>query len=265
MTVTRLLILGCGYTGRAALRLGAARGWSVVATVRSQARRHELQGEPAQILVIPQLTAAIAEQLDAETHVLVCFPADEATDAVVAPALAGAHSVAYISSTGVYGELRGHIDDRTALPDPPDARSQRLLRAEAHYRAIGATVLRSAAIYGPERGLHLRVQRGEHRMPGDGSHMLSRIHVYDLAQIALSAAAVRGETFVVGDEQPAPHADVVRYICKTYDAPWPNSEPLTDVHASLRADRAIDSSRVRELLGVKLRYPTYREGMAPPK
>lgn len=264
MTVKRVLILGSGYTGTSVLRLAAQRGLSVVASVRSEARRAELQGEPAEVLVIPQLTAAVGERAGADTHVVVCFPAHEPTDAVLAPSLARAHSVAYISSTGVFGERRGRIDDSTPLPASSELseRSQRLLRAEQHYRAIGATILRSAAIYGAERGLHVRMQRGEHRLPGDGSQMLSRIHVYDLAQIALAAAAVRGETFVVGDAEPAPHAEVVRFICDTYGLAWPESDPLTSVHASLRADRAVDARRVREVLGVTLRYPTYREGMA---
>jgi nucleoside-diphosphate-sugar epimerase len=261
--VKKLLILGCGYTGLAALRQGAARGLEVTATVRSEARRSELQGEPARILLLAPLDARIAEHVDASTHVLVCFPADAATDARVAPSLSAACSIAYVSSTGVFGERTGAIDDRTPLPDPPNERSARLLRAEAHYRAQGATVLRSAAIYGPDRGLHMRLLRGEHELPGDGSHTLSRIHVEDLAQLALAAAGVRGETFVVGDAEPAAHRDVVRFVCESYRLPMPASVPLDTVHASLRADRAIDGSRARRALGVTLRFPSYREGMAP--
>lgn len=261
--IQKLLILGCGYTGLAALRQGVARGLPVTATVRSDARRVELRNEPARILLMTPLDARIAQYVDASTHVVVCFPADEVTDAAVAPALADAHSIAYISSTGVFGERSGPIDDATPLPDPPGERAARLLRAEAHYRAHGATVLRSAAIYGPDRGLHMRVLRGEHKLPGDGSHTLSRIHVEDLAQLALAAAAVRGETFVVGDAEPAAHGDVVRFICQTYRVPMPESVPLDSVHASLRADRAIDASRARRVLGVTLRYPSYREGMSP--
>lgn len=257
------MILGCGYTGAAALRQAAASGLEVLASVRSEARLRELQGQPAHLLLSPVLDAGIAQHVDAHTHVLVAFPPDDATDGAVAPALAAAHSVTYISSTGVYGALRGRIDDATRLPDPDTVRSQRILRAEQRYRAVGATVLRSAAIYGPDRGLHVRVLRGEHKLPGDGSQMLSRIHVHDLAAFALASAAVRGETFVIGDDTPAPHAEVVRYICRTYGCPAPEAVPLERVHASLQSDRAIDSARAQRVLGVRLRYPSYREGMAP--
>jgi nucleoside-diphosphate-sugar epimerase len=139
----------------------------------------------------------------------------------------------------------------------------RLRTAERRYLDAGATVLRSPAIYGPDRGLHMRVLRGEHKIPGDGSHMLSRIHAEDLAQYALAPAAVRGETFVVGDREPAPHIEVVRFICSAYHVPLPDSAPLESLHASLRADRAVDPTRALSVLGVTLRYPSYRQGMAP--
>jgi nucleoside-diphosphate-sugar epimerase len=260
---TRLLILGCGYTGERALRLGASAGLEVFATVRSQQRADQLRDAPAQVLLLPQLDAAIEAHVDAHTHVIVCFPPDPETDVAVAPSLARAHSLAYVSSTGVYGERRGPIDDATPLPDPPDARAARILQAEQHYRRAGATVLRASAIYGPQRGLHMRVIRGEHRIPGDGSRMLSRIHVEDLARLALAAARARPDTFVVSDSAPAPHIEVVQFICRTYGVALPPSVPLDSVHASLRADRAVDASRAWRLLGLSARYPSYRDGMSP--
>jgi nucleoside-diphosphate-sugar epimerase len=78
-----------------------------------------------------------------------------------------------------------------------------------------------------------------------------------------AAAAVRGETFVVGDLLPAPHREVVQFICDEYGVPMPPSAPLESLHASLRADRRVDASRALARLGVALRYPSYREGMAP--
>jgi len=43
----------------------------------------------------------------------------------------------------------------------------------------------------------------------------------------------------------------------------PEAVPLERVHSSLQSDRAVDSSRARQRLGVQLRYPSYRLGMAP--
>lgn len=259
--VARVLILGAGYTGAATARLARAAGFAVTATVRSDDRASALRDEEFDVVVGAALDAAVAESIDGTTHVVVAFPPDGATEFRIAPSLARAASSVFISTTGVYGDRRGRVDDRTPLPDAPDARGARYLDAERAFREHGATVLRSPAIYGPDRGLHVRVLGGEHRIPGDGSRTLSRIHVEDLAALLLAARAVTGETFVVGDAEPAPHLDVVRFVCETYGVPLPESVPLGDVHDSLRADRAVDGTRALAVLRVTLRYPSYRDGM----
>jgi nucleoside-diphosphate-sugar epimerase len=234
-----------------------------VATVRSAERRAALEATGAHVLQSAVLGSEIEAHLDSRTRVVVAFPADPETDAHIAPLLARSHSVVYVSSTGVYGALRGRLDDSTPLPAASDARVERLQAAEQRYRDIGATVLRCPAIYGPDRGLHMRVLRGEHRIPGDGTLTLSRVHAEDLAQFALSNHSAHGETFVVGDAEPAPHIEVVRFICEAYRVPMPEFAPLESLHASLRADRAVDPSRALATLAVTLRFPSYRQGMAP--
>lgn len=263
MTFERVLILGCGYTGQRVLAQALGRGLPVTASVRSVDRVAELQAAGGHVLQRPELGAEIQPFIDARTRVVVAFPADPATDQRITPWLAHAHSVFYISSTGVYGALHGRLDSSTPLPAADDARSARLQQAERTYLAIGATVLRSPGIYGPDRGLHMRILRGEHRIPGDGSNFLSRVHAEDLAQYALSSASAPGQSFVVGDLEPARHIEVVRFICEAYRAPLPESAPVEGLHATLRADRQIDASHALQTLGVTLRYPSYRQGMAP--
>ena len=260
-----LMVLGCGFSGSAIARRALADGKRVLATVRSADRAETLRADPAlaelELLTLPALPADIGLNASAATHVVIAFPPDGETDARIAPSLAGAHGVTYISSTGVYGERTGRVDDTTPVASPASARAQRILDAEQCYRAIGGTVLRCPGIYGKQRGLHMRVLRGEHRIPGDGSRTLSRIHVDDLASFALAARATHGETFVVGDLAPVPHIEVVRFLCELHGLPLPPRTPWVQVHETLRADRAVDSSRAREVLGVKLRYLTYLEGM----
>jgi nucleoside-diphosphate-sugar epimerase len=261
MAFSRLLVLGCGYVGTAVARAGRARALDVTVTLRDEAPAPPLRAAGFTVLVATELDARVGDHAYPDTHVVVAFPPDGRTDARVAPALAGAASIAYVSSTGVYGDRRGVIDDTTPIPAPVGERAQRILDAEALYRAAGATILRCPGIYGPERGLHRRILRGEHRIPGDGSRTLSRIHVSDLAELLLAASAMRGETFVVGDLEPAPHIEVVRFVCESYGVPLPPSVPLGDVHDTLRADRHVDASRALDRLGVKLRFPDYRIGM----
>jgi nucleoside-diphosphate-sugar epimerase len=258
-----VLILGCGYTGAAVARQAQARGLEVLGSVRSAERALELEAAGIPTFVAPALDAKLAERVTSSTHVVIAFPPDGVTDALIAPALAHAAAITYVSSTGVYGDLHGAIDDSSPLPDPPSARSARLLAGENAYRPYGATILRSPAIYGKERGLHRRILRGDHTIPGDGAQILSRIHVEDLATLILATRGVRGETFVVGDLAPTPHMDVVRFVCAAYGVPLPPSAPLHELPDSLRANRAVNASRALTTLAVTLRYPTFREGMAP--
>lgn len=259
----RVLILGCGYAGGAVARLARERGLGVLATVRSEAHAHTLEQAGIGVLQTPALDAGIAAHVDERTHVVVAFPPDGATDARIAPLLSKARAITYISSTGVYGEHTGHLDDATPLPVLSSERAARILSAEAVYRDAGATVLRCPGIYGPDRGLHMRIWRGEHRIPGDGTRSMSRIHIDDLAAFVLASAAVHGETFVVGDLAPVPQIEVVRFICETYGLALPESVPLHEVHETLRADRKVDPSRALTRLSVSLRFPSFREGMAP--
>ena len=253
-----VLVIGCGFTGRAVALMAREHGQRVLVTVRSEEHGASLRAEGLDVLVTA-VDPALAAHAGADTHVVVTYPPDGVTDAAVAPAFgAKGASIAYVSTTGVYGD--GPVDDTT--PVAPGPRHAIRLAAEADWHAAGATVLRCPGIYGPDRGLHVRVRRGEHRLPGDGSRFTSRIHVVDLAAHLLAARGVRRETFVVGDLEPASQAEVCRWICERYGVPYPPSVPIEEVHETLRSDRRVDGSRAREELDVTLRYPTWREGMA---
>jgi nucleoside-diphosphate-sugar epimerase len=258
----RFLVLGAGYVGARVAHLARTRGHAVVAAVRSAVSAETLRAKGFQVLVTERLDGDIAAHVDAATHVCIAFPPDGETDQRIAPALAGAASISYVSTTGVYDDRRGDIDDDTPIPSEPSARSQRYLAAEALYRAMKGTVLRSPAIYGPDRGLHVLVKSGRHQIPGDGSRFISRIHADDLAELLFAARLVQGETFVVGDLGPARHIEVVRFICERFALPLPPFAPLESAPTSLRADRRVHPERALARLGVTLRYPTYREGMA---
>lgn len=254
-----VLVLGAGYAGKAVLALARARGLATKAVVRSAARAEALRDHA--VVVAPVFDAALATLAGPSTHVVVTIPPDGASDAGIT---LRAGAITYISTTGVYGDRRGLVDDQTPVTATPSASAALRLEAEDVWRRRGATVLRCPAIYGKDRGLHVRVVSGRHKVPGDGSGYVSRIHVDDLAALILAAPQAPGETFVVGDEKPARHADVVRWICAAYGAPMPPSVPLSEVHETLRGDRQVDGSRALRVLGVTLRYPSYEDGYASP-
>lgn len=163
-----------------------------------------------------------------------------------------------MSTTGVYEDIEGVIDDTTPLPPVPSPKYAAVLAAETAYRAVGGAVLRSPGIYGADRGIHVRLLRGDFKLSGDGSRYGSRIHVEDLAELLLASAATPGETFVVGDLLPCRQREMVEWLCQRLTIPFPASAPLDEVHETLRRNRRIDSSRALQRLDVTLMYPTYR-------
>ena len=232
-----VLVLGLGYAGSAIARLAEKRGLSTFGTRRRDG---------------PLTAELLRPHLSANTHVAVCFPPDGVTDAAIAPVLRD-YPITYLSSTGVYGD--GVIDDTT----PPLENPRR--EAEKIWQAVHATVLRCPAIYGPDRGIHVRIQRGEYKIGGDGDQFTSRIHVDDLARLVLATRNVRGEAFVVGDAAPATQNEICAWVAAEYGVPMPPHVPLEEVHVTLRGNRRVDGSRALRVLGVTLEYPTYREGL----
>jgi nucleoside-diphosphate-sugar epimerase len=255
------VVFGAGFTGGKVCELARARGLTVVGVVRSDDSAAALRSRGVEVTTRDAVEVA-ASMVGPETHAIVTFPPAGATDVALAPLLAGARAVSYLSTTGVYEDLEGVVDDTTALPAQPSPKYRAVLAAEALYRAVGAAVLRSPGIYGAERGIHVRLARGDFKLSGDGNRYGSRVHVEDLAALLLASAATPGETFVVGDLEPCRQRDLVTWLCQELNLPFPASAPLSEVHETLRRNRRVDPSRALSRLGVTLKYPTYRDGLA---
>ena len=259
MTSVDVLVFGAGFTGAAVCRAALARGLTVLGVVRSEASADALRARG--ISATTDDCRRVAEQsVGSATHAVITFPATKPGELEFAPLLARARAVSYLSTTGVYEDLEGVVDDTTPLPEPPSAKYAAVRDAERAFRAVGAAVLRAPGIYGPERGLHRRLARGELRLSGDGSRYASRIHVEDLARLLLASARTPGETLVVGDLEPCRQIEMVSWLCERLGLPLPASAPLAEVHETMRRNRRIDGSRALERLGVALEYPSYREG-----
>lgn len=279
LAAMRLLILGGGFTGSAVALLARARGLPVHATTRDPARGARLSALGVTPVVAPSLLDSLAARdappIDGDTRVLVTIPPDGETDRAVAARLAHAHSVAYVSSSVVYGDACGRVDEATATVatnaraggsalEGASPRARARVEAEAIYRELGATIVRAPAIYGPGRGVHLRLARGTLRLAGDGHNVVSRVHVDDLASalLELLVRGTRDALFVSGDRLPAPHVEVIRFLCETMKLPMPPHVPAEQADETLRHARALDPSRLYATLGREPRYPTYREGFA---
>jgi len=257
-----VVVFGVGFIGAAVCEAASRKGLTALGVVRSEdgvarLRERDIQATTDDVVRVAK------ERVGRATHAIVTFPATASTEVALAPLLTGARAVTYLSTTGVYGDLEGVIDDRTPLPARPSRKYAAILDAEQQFRAIGGCILRSPGIYGRERGVHVRLKRGDFKLSGDGSRYGSRIHVEDLAELLLASAAAPGETFVVGDLEPCPQRELVAWLCQELCLPFPASAPLDEVHETRCRNRRIDPSRALARLGISLRYPTYREGLKP--
>jgi nucleoside-diphosphate-sugar epimerase len=229
----------------------------------------------------PPLAAAIAEA----SHLLVSIPpgatGEEIADPVVAwhaPDVAAAPhltAVVYLSTIGVYGDAGGAWVDETTPASPTSARSKARLAAEQAWTRLAAergcrlAILRLAGIYGPGRSAIDDVRAGTARRIIKPGQVFNRIHVDDVAlacQMALEADHASG-VYNVSDDEPAPPQDVVSYAAKLLGVPPPPEQPYETAALSpmartfYRDNRRVRNERIKRELGVRLAYPTYREGL----
>ena len=123
--------------------------------------------------------------------------------------------------------------------------------------------LRAAGIHGPGRKLVDRLRSGTYRVVGDGTSHVSRVHVVDLVSSIIAAGASSARGFVnVADDDPTPIDELADTIAALLGLPPPERVPASSVSPELAgmmtADRRISNRRLKEELGVSLRYPSWR-------
>ncbi len=164
--------------------------------------------------------------------------------------------VLYISSTGVYGEQKD-IDCLTQVA-PCEEKGYRRVDEEG-WVASGPwshLILRAAAIYGPGRGVHVRLREG--KLPrGGGSEVVSRIHADDLA--ALLDAGLSSDVqaaLPAADEYPCSSTEIVAWCSECMGLATVGGDKTFPV-----AGRRVDARQTFQLLGVTPVYPTFQTGI----
>ena len=280
----RLFCFGYGFCAQALGALLGPAGWSLVGTCRTQDGCRALADAGVDALPFAREAplADAGRALAGATHILLSIPPDAAGDPALdchgadIAAARGVEWIGYLSTTGVYGDTGGAWVDESAAPAPTAERGRRRLETERGWLAFGAAqgvpvqVFRLAGIYGPGRNALATVRRGEAKRIGKPGQVFSRIHVADIARVlAASIARPRaGAIYNVCDDEPAPAADVVAHACALLGLAPPPLVPfdeaaLSPMARSFYADnRRVSNARIKDELGVKLRYPDYRAGLA---
>jgi len=275
-----LLSIGHGYSARALGRRLLRDGWRVIGTTRDPRRAEALASEGVEVRLWPgsDLTPA----LDAATHVLSSVAPDADGDPVLRElgrAIAARASrlrwVGYLSTVGVYGDRAGGWVDEDSALRPATGRGRARVAAErawqelAERSGLALHIFRLAGIYGPGRGPFEKLRRGTARRIVKRGQVFSRIHVDDIATV-LAASMARpnpGAIYNVCDDEPAPPQDVIAEAARLLGLPVPPEEPFETAELGPMArsfyaeSKRVRNRRIKDELGVRLAFPTYREGL----
>jgi hypothetical protein len=258
-------ILGLGFTGKRLAGRLAMGGSDVFAAVRGVERFPEMASLG---IHLSEWNLERPETMRLPKHARIAIlipPLAEPDKAALRKTILALEPVriVYVSSTGVYGD-RIDVDENTrvaAMLDPGlDERGRSRLEDESWIAAgpWSALVLRAAAIYGPGRGVHAAVKEG--RIPrGTGAGVVSRIHVDDLA--ALIEAGIESNlegAWPVADQMPCSTDEIVQWCAEFLGINHDGVEP-----PGTRAigGRSVNGESIRELLGIELKYPSWRTGI----
>lgn len=275
----KLIVFGLGYCGVAVASAAAAAGWTVGGTLRTP--RSDGSSDLAGVNVLAFDAAEPA--LTGVTHLLATAPPDEQGDPVLAgyaPAIAAAPAlrwIGYLSSTGVYGDRGGAWVDEDTPPKPGSDRSRRRVAAEEQWRGLAGRcavdIFRLAGIYGPGRSPFDSLRAGTARRVSKPGQMFGRIHRDDIAAAVLAAMHQdRSGTVRVlnlADGEPAENSAVIKEAARLLGMPPPPVLPyeeamqrMTEMGRSFWAEnRRVASAKTQAALGLRWRYPTYREGL----
>jgi nucleoside-diphosphate-sugar epimerase len=291
--MTTLLCLGFGYSAQHYVALHGGRYARIIGTTRGEENATELAGRTfggrrVKMIVFDGSTAgaALAEAVAQANVLLVSISPDDSVDPTLAhlrdaiAAAPGLAAIVYLSTIAVYGNHDGDwIDEDTPLT-PALTRAEDRIEAERAWQTIGAArgvpvaVIRIAGIYGPGQNALETVKSGRARRIIKPGQVFNRIHVDDLADIidgAVRLALTRraGGVFNAADDEPTAPGDPIAYAAGLLGVAPPPETPFEEAKKTMSPfavsfygeSKRVRNARIKSVLGVTLRYPTYREGL----
>lgn len=270
----------CDYLGHELMQRG---GWRIGGTTRDPEKKELLKARhiDAYLFNFENPLPDPEYILSDVTHLLISTPpGDEGDPTFLAHArdivkLKNLQWVGYLSTTSVYGDRQGEWVDETSEKRPSSKRGSRRKKAEEQWLSLCKSdglplhVFRLAGIYGPGRSALDSIRAGMARRINKPGHVFSRIHVEDIVGVLLASMAkpAPGTIYNVCDDEAAPSHEVIAYACELLGRPVPELIPFEEANlppmaASFYSDnKRVRNERIKDALGVDLKYKTYREGL----
>lgn len=287
-----LLIVGCGDIARRALPL-LIRRYRVRALVRSPdpglaaAGVEQINGDlddPASLLALSKGAQCVVHlappvghgRLDSRTRNLLQALSAAAEGGVMLP-----RRFVYLSTSGVYGDCGGELVVETRSPHPQTDRARRRLDAEqtilswSESNAVESVILRVPGIYAADRLPLERLARGTPALRAEEDVYTNHVHADDLAAIvatALESPRASG-VYNASDDSAIKMGDWFDLVADYAGLARP---PRVSRAAAARVlsvnllsfmseSRRLSNRRMKVHLGVRLRYPSVADGLAPVK
>jgi len=285
-TPRKLLIIGCGDIGQRTAKLAMQQGWQVTGLARSAETLQKLRDLEINTIEANLLDPASLGGIETRGNSIL-YLAPPPGGGIIDPkarqfcaALKPGNEpnkIVYMSTSGVYGDCQGDRVTEATPPNPQTTRARRRFDAEtslrqySELRNIPLVILRVTGIYGPHRfPLHRLLEQHPVLREADAS-FTNRIHADDLAQICLKTVEIGadGEIFNVSDGQESTMTEYFNLLADTFELPRPPQISLAEAQhrmtplmlSYVRESRRMDNSKLLKQLGIRLRYPTLREGL----
>lgn len=281
----RVLILGCGYIGLALGERLVREGHEVAGLRRSASCERELQTagirpvycditQPDQLATLDRGYDWVVNCVSSSGGAVGDYRAvylHGMQNLVSWLADAPPRRFIYTSSTSVYGQTDGSVVDETSPTEPAAETGRVLVETEkalleaAQRRGFSSGVVRLAGIYGPGRGYWFKqFLRGEAKLEGKGERFVNMVHRDDVvgAVIAALGNGKPGEIYNVADDEPVSQLTLFQWLSKRLGRALPPFTPGTEEATRKRGvtDKRISNRKLREELGYRLQFPTFREG-----
>jgi nucleoside-diphosphate-sugar epimerase len=182
--------------------------------------------------------------------------------------------ITYLSATSVYGDHSGGWVDEKSETKPTSPNGVERLKVEKEWMELAVKfdlplqIFRLSGIYSNQFNILKRLRLGEVKIINKKNHFFSRIHVEDIANvlsISLNKFKKR-EIYNISDNQPASAEEVAMYGVKLLGMDKPKAIEINEIENEMlknfyKDSKKVDNKKMKEFFSLKLKYPTYVEGL----
>jgi nucleoside-diphosphate-sugar epimerase len=275
-----LCIFGFGYTASYLTEILRNDSVSIIGVSRNPDKSSHIKNNSFRSVHFS--AKALSECNITPTHILISTPPSEDGDPTLKEFesyIKSIHptpqSIAYLSTTGVYGDHKGEWVDESSVCHQPGIKGENRLAAEKSWQVfseknhIPLFIFRIAGIYGPYRNaLHKLINRGSVSIVKNGQ-FFSRIHVEDLARTIKSGLfqPEKAGIYNVSDNEPTSNTSVDDFAANLLGIPAPTCQSIEEANLSAialefyKSNKKVSNTKMKNILGIELKYPSYREGL----